>query len=224
MCTFSSQITVYFFLKATHNHVTQRMVTLKWVVRKGDSCKVQLFRSVLFQPVFLFFNFWRFFFMKKLLLASLAVLAVSAQAAALSGIPFSVTATVTPACVAGVAPVSPAVAFGAYPAFSASAVLSTSGFTATVDCTRFIAAPPTAAFDVGTNKLATGEGIVAGLNYSLTATAAAVVPGAEPTATTGAHNGTADKYGFTVSGSLPSGQAGSTAAPVSHSRSLIISF
>lgn len=161
--------------------------------------------------------------MKKLLLASLAVLAISAQAGSTTT-NFNVTATVTPTCVAGVAPVAPAVAFGAYPAFSATAIASTSGFTATVNCTRFLASAPTAAFDVGTDKLATGQGIVAGLNYSLTATAAAVVAGAEPTATTGAHNGTPDVYGFTISGSLPSGQAGSTAAPVSDARSLIISF
>jgi hypothetical protein len=163
-------------------------------------------------------------FMKKLLLASLALVAISAQAGTTATM-FDVTATTTATCVAGVAPSTPAVAFGAYPAFSASAVASLSGFTATVDCTRSMTSAPVASFDAfaGT-KLATGQGIVAGLNYSLTATAAAVVPGAEPTATAGAHNGTPDTYGFTVSGSIPAGQAGSATASGTQARTLTITF
>ena len=173
--------------------------------------------------------------MKKLLLASLAVLAMGAQAASVPAVSFTVTAATTPGCVAGAtldssdnSTTSPTVAFGAYSAFAAGPLTSpiTTGFSVSINCTRSVTSPvPTAAFDTA-NGLVGGQGIVAGLNYNLSATPAALFPkpGYEPSATTGLHNGTADNYKFIVSGSIPAGQAGSATASGTSNRTLTISF
>jgi hypothetical protein len=169
-------------------------------------------------------------FMKKLLLASLALVAMGAQAAVTTSplvTTFSVSGSTTSGCQAATvgAGVGPAadVVFPAYTAFQ-GVVTSSSGPTIGVECTRDLSAAPTAVFDndgaVG-NKLATGGGTVAGLNYVLTAGTVATVPGSPSTASS---IGTATNYSFTVSGSMPAGQAGSATASSPQARALIISW
>lgn len=101
--------------------------------------------------------------------------------------------------------------FGTYTAFQTGAQAAT-GINIDFECTRGFGAAPTVAFDSGTDKsssvagaTATGAGVVSGLNYTMAVAAGANTAG---TAATTASIGTADTYRYAVSGSMPSGQAG----------------
>lgn len=175
--------------------------------------------------------------MKKLLLSSLAVAAVamgsSAMAATSTTTSFTVSVALTSTCRAG-ATTGTGVDFGAYTAFQAAAKTGVVGPTYSVDCTRNLASAPTAAFDT-TLGTAAGDGVVAGLNYKLTAAAAVVAAGTAATAATSGQaatgNGTATNYAFAITGAMPADQAGSVLnvgveplSAVTQTRSLIISF
>ena len=144
--------------------------------------------------------------MKKFLASTLAVslfaiaAAPSAQAATLTPT-FSVTTNLTAACqlVAG----TPVLAFGIYTAFVGAA---TPAPTATIgmNCTRGLAAP-TFTFDGGT-----GYGVIAGLNYNVTAGSVVTTAGTAATAALGGV-GSADLRTITLTGDMPAFQAGACA-------------
>jgi hypothetical protein len=162
--------------------------------------------------------------MKKLLLSSLALAALtiasSVSAAGSINQGFNVTATLSPSCIASATNAATAVLdFGTYVAFGAGPTIAAPNFTSGVDCSRLLAAAPTAAITGG------DFGVVAGLNYTLAVVANAVVAGTNATAVAGAtNNGTADKYTFKVTGTMAGGQPGQVGAPTSDARVLVISF
>jgi len=155
----------------------------------------------------------RNFQMKKLATAVIVVSALfssipTAQAVNITPSPtFNVTATLTAACTAGLIP---DLAFGNYVAFG-GALTKTSIFT--VSCTKGLAAP-TYAYDVN-------NGVVAGLNYTLTAPTQTVVLG---TAATPGVGGTPDVYTVTIQGDIAGGQAGDSTAPTLDIRTLTVTY
>ena len=172
--------------------------------------------------------------MKKLLLSSLAVAALSlaslsALAATFTQTSFPVSVTLTSACKTGAAS-GTGVDFGTYIAFG-SAVGPITGPKFSIDCTRDLTGAPTTAFDT-TNGTAAGDGVVAGLNYKLTVTPRVPAVGAglgtaATAATTGqasGGNGTATNYEFAITGNMPANQAGSATDLTSRNRTLTITF
>jgi hypothetical protein len=156
--------------------------------------------------------------MKKLLLASLAVLAMGAQAA--SGTidqNFNVTATLSSNCVASNSNGAPAVlAFGTYTGFGSTVTVApTAGFTSKVDCSNNLAAAPTAAVTGG------NTGIVVGVEYTLNVGAVSVALGANATTTAAAE---ADVYSVSVGGGIAAGQPGEVGAAASIPRVLVWTF
>ena len=96
--------------------------------------------------------------------------------------------------------------FGTYDPLAAGAGASTPAPTValTFNCTRGLAAP-TVTFDgVTTNPT---YGVLAGLNYSVTAANASITPGSAATAVSGGV-GSADAYSYTLTGAMAQGQAG----------------
>lgn len=145
--------------------------------------------------------------MKKFLASTFAVsllsiAATSAQSATLAPTNFDVSANLTAACqiVAG----TPVLDFGTYTAFGSA---TTPAPTATIglQCTRNLATPTSFAFDGGT-----GYGVIAGLNYNVTASSAVTTAGAAATAVAGGV-GSADLRTITLTGSMAAGQAGDCA-------------
>lgn len=139
----------------------------------------------------------------------LAATIPAAQAATVAG-NFNVTATVSSVCtMAGVGDL----AFGTYTAFQ-GAPLPATPTDAVLTCTRGLTGV-LAAFDTGTDKTSsgnlanpTGAGVVAGLNYTLSATRTATAAGTAADATT---IGTAATWTYSIGGSIPAGQAGTCA-------------
>jgi hypothetical protein len=104
----------------------------------------------------------------------------------------------------------------------------------TFSCTRGLT--PTFSFDTGTNQTSsaaaavgtaiTGEGLVAGLRYTL---AGATSKTAGTAATAGAagvggSNGTADSYVVAITASIPAGQAGDASLSATQTRVLTITY
>ena len=174
--------------------------------------------------------------MKKLLLSSLAVAALSlaslsASAASLTPNSFDVTVSLTPTCLATAATGNTGVGFGSYTSFQTSPN-AVDGPTYNIKCTRGLVTQPSAAFD-GVNTVvdasnATTNGVIAGLNYQLNSASTSVAGTGATAADTGrgsGGNGTATTYAFKVTGNMPGNQAGTeTVAPTTQSRSLTISF
>ena len=73
----------------------------------------------------------------------------------------------------------------------------------------------------GSGAAASGGGVVAGLNYTVTATAGTRVDG---TAADASSPGTADTIPITLGGSMPGGQAGDASAAVTDARVLTLTF
>jgi spore coat protein U-like protein len=140
-------------------------------------------------------------------LASTLAFVPAAQAATVAG-NFNVTVSLTSVCT--MAAVSD-LAFGTYTAYQTGAQVATPT-TATVSCTRGLSGF-TAAFDAvapgstaaGASANAVGAGVLAGLQYDITATPSAVTGGVAATAST---IGTSENHDFTISGSMPAAQAG----------------
>jgi hypothetical protein len=154
--------------------------------------------------------------MKKILAAAVLV-AVSVPVSAASPLPnnFNVSVVLSSQCeVTNVS--APTVDFGTYTAFAGP---STAAPTAslTFRCTRGLA--PAVTFDT-VNGLANGDGVIAGLNYTLSVGGATVGPGTD--ALPGVA-GTADTRSYTVTGGMVAGQAGGTGA-ASHVRQLILTY
>ena len=117
---------------------------------------------------------------------------------------------------------APTLDFGSYTAFQASAATPATPVTLTFDCTRGLA-PVSVAFDT-TNGTAAGVGVLVGLQYSLSASAASVING---TAASTTSIGTADAVSYSVTGSMPALQAGSCGAATcagTHLRTLIVTY
>ena len=169
--------------------------------------------------------------MKKLLIsAALAATfgAATAQAAVVNS-NFNVQVALAARCTATNSGAT-TVDFGTYTAFVGPSVAAPTT-TLTFDCTRGLAAPTTA-FDV-VNGSATGYGVLAGLNYQVTAAAPTqTAAGTAATATAGGV-GTAATWSVVVTGAMAGGQAGDctggtatacTPATASHVRTLIVTY
>ena len=149
----------------------------------------------------------------------------AAQAATVAGA-FNITVTLTSKCT--MAAVSD-LAFGTYTSFQAAAQVATP-ITATLTCTRgMLAAGVTAAVDIaalGSTAAATatngvGAGVLAGLEYDITAIPSTVIAGAAATASS---IGTGDTRPYTISGSMPAAQAGDASALAAQVRTLTITY
>jgi hypothetical protein len=147
-----------------------------------------------------------------------------AQAASVGG-NFNVTVSLTSVCTMGT--VSD-LAFGTYTAYQAG-VQTAVPTTATLSCTRGLTGF-TAAFDTvaagstaaSASINAVGAGVLAGLQYDITATPGAVTAG---TAATASSIGTSESHAYTISGSMPSSQAGVLSAGVqTQVRTLTITY
>lgn len=146
--------------------------------------------------------------MKKLLLSSLAVAALSlaslsASAATATG-NFNVSVTLSPLCKATSA--LQTLAFGTYMAIDSSALSATG--TVTFDCTRGLA-DPVVSFDAEPTSNTT-YGVLAGLNYRVVAGTASTSNGAAAAATS-TGQGSAKTYSYLLTGTMPAGQAGDCA-------------
>jgi len=164
--------------------------------------------------------------MNKLLTAiitSTALFAVTAPAinAATAVNNFDVSVTLNSQCKATNSGTT-TVDFGDYTAFQATAATGTP-VGLTFDCTRNFS-PTSVEFDT-TNGTAAGVGVLQGLQYTLTAAAPTSVAG---TAASTTSIGTADVKTYNITGTMPANQAGDCATgscgPVSHQRTLIVTF
>jgi len=159
--------------------------------------------------------------MKKLLIsaamaATFGVMIPAAQAITVGPTAFNVTVTLTPVCT--MAAFAPAALDFTYTAFSGSNVPANAPISSVLTCTRGLTGV-SAAFDTGVDKTSsgiqtspTGEGVVAGLNYTMTATRSAVTPGSVATAGAPGSIGTADTWTYSINGSMLAGQAGACVA------------
>lgn len=122
-------------------------------------------------------------------------------------------------------------AFGTYTAFQ-SAALDATVLDIVFECTRDFSAVPNVEFNTGTDmtssaagSTATGVGVVAGLQYTLSVAAGALTAGTDASTSS---TGTPDEYKFAVSGSIAGGQAGScttaSCANATQARTLTITY
>ena len=172
--------------------------------------------------------------MRKLLIsaamaAMFGAMIPATQAATVSQ-PFNVTVTLTSVCT--MATIGN-LAFGTYVAFQGTAQTATPT-TATLTCTRGLTGV-TANFDttaaIGSTGAAAatnavGAGVIAGLEYNITAT-----PGgtgtAAGTAATASSIGTAATMVYDIAGTMPSGQAGTcttTSCTATQARTLTVTY
>lgn len=167
--------------------------------------------------------------MKKIaLIAAMGLLSAGAMAQTATG-NFNVTTTLTSAC--RMTTVNPALAFGTYVAFRATPLAATA-VNITFECTRNFGAAPNVQFDAptyGTTSVsgatATGEGVLAGLRYTMAVSNTGSTPGTEPVVATNGNIGTAATYTYQVTGSMPADQAGTAPSGATfHQRQLIVSF
>lgn len=144
--------------------------------------------------------------MKKLLLASLAFAAMSAAgvaSAATVNSNFDVSVTLAAKCVANNSGLI-TLNFGIYTAITGGAATPAPTGALTFNCTRGLAAPVVSFDGVTTNPT---YGVLAGLNYSVTAAAAVLTAGTAATAVSGGV-GSATAYSYTLTGAMPANQAG----------------
>lgn len=159
--------------------------------------------------------------MKKLLLSSLALAAMSvasfSASAAAAASSFDVSVTLTAVC-AQTNTGTQTLDFGAYTAFSALAVTPASAIGVTFKCTRNTA-PISIALDGATNY-----GVIAGLNYLLSTPAGVKTTTGSAATAAAAGIGSADIYTYTINGSMPSGQAGDSSLATSATRTLTVTY
>ncbi len=110
--------------------------------------------------------------------------------------------------------------FGTYTAFQATQQDATA-IDIEFECTRGLA-PTTVAFDA-VNGTAIGGGVLGGLNYDMEYATAVVTDGDAATSAAG-DIGTADLRSYEISGSMAALQAGELLLPVTHTRTLIVSY
>jgi len=149
------------------------------------------------------------FQMKKLAVGSIAAVAMFAattgsQAATLTQ-SVNINVNLSAACTIVGAPIAtPVLDFGVYTAFVGAATPAPSA-NFQIDCTRNLAAPT---FDFGTSN--PDYGVLAGLNYSVSASSVVSTAGTAATAVLGGV-GSADRYTITLTGGMAAGQAGACA-------------
>lgn len=163
--------------------------------------------------------------MKKLLLATLAVAALSlaslsAQAAATTATNFTVQVVLTPTCVVS-NDTTQVVDFGTYTAITGGASTPSPTMSYKFTCTRQLAAAPTLTFDGGTAG-GSVNGVIAGLNYTLSSALTTTTPGTEATAAP--VTGTATAYVFTVTGNMPANQPGNATVANSAIRTIVVNY
>jgi uncharacterized protein YaiE (UPF0345 family) len=159
----------------------------------------------------------------RLLAAALAVasFATVAQAASTVNNNFTVSVNLSSRCIATNSGTQ-TLDFGTYTAFQGSAQTPAAPVSLTFDCTRGLA-PVSVAFDT-VNGTAAGVGVLVGLQYALSTSAATTVAG---TAASTATIGTADAVSYSVNGSMPANQAGTCGLATcagSHTRTLIVTY
>lgn len=168
--------------------------------------------------------------MKKIaLIAALGLMGMgSAMAQTVNG-GFDVTVTLTSKCELTTVG-TPALAFGTYESFAASASTATP-VTLAFRCTRGLVTAPTVAFDTGagtsstTAATATGEGVISGLRYTMAVGAATVVAGNAPVVATLGDIGTASTRTYQITGNMPAGQAGTASSGIqTQARTLIVTY
>ena len=164
--------------------------------------------------------------MKKLLIsaamaAMFGAMVSPAQAAGTASNAFNVSVTLSSQCTqlnSGTQTVD----FGTYIAFGAAVTTAPRNLTFT--CTRGFA-PVGVTFDAPAYGLVTGEGVIQGLQYALTAAAPTSVAG---TAATPLIIGTGDTVTYAVTGFMQAAQAGNcagaTCGPTTHVRNLILTY
>jgi hypothetical protein len=156
----------------------------------------------------------------RLLAAALAFASIaSVEAASTVNNDFTVKVSLSSRCIAKNSGATTA-DFGTYTAFGAAATTNT--VTLNFDCTRGLV-PASVAFDT-VNGTAAGEGVLAGLQYTLATSAAATVAGTAATPTT---LGTADAVSYGVTGTMVAGQAGAcgtATCAAQHTRTLIVTY
>jgi hypothetical protein len=157
--------------------------------------------------------------LRALALVGAAVSLAPSAMAQTVGATIGTTVNLTSVCrwQGGTAPSGVTVDFGAYTAFGGAVTASSP--TVTYECTRsFGSLTPGIGWDGGT-----AYGVVGGLNYVLTASAART-PGAAATAVLGGTGG-ADTFVITLGGSMPGGQAGAGPSGVATgSRTLTVTY
>lgn len=168
---------------------------------------------------------------KLSLIAAVLALASAEAMAATTTDDFVVSVTFTSSCTVTTAAAD--LAF-TYTAFAASPAVKTTG--TTFSCTRGLT--PSFAFDDAANQTGsaaasatgtiTGEGLIAGLRYTLsgTTTKTAGDPATAGAAGTGGTNGTADTYAVAITATIPANQAGdgATTTNTSQTRTLTITY
>jgi hypothetical protein len=125
----------------------------------------------------------------------------------------NVGATLTSVCKAQT-PGAVALSF-VYPAFSAAPVPATP-VNVTFECTRGFGQAPVVSFNGGS-----GVGVVAGLQYTMAATNTGGSVGAAATTTS---IGAPTTYIYTITGTMPDGQAGDAAASATDARTMTITY
>ena len=151
--------------------------------------------------------------------AAIAALAPAAQAGtATADVTVSVNLTSKCRWQGGGADPAITVDFGTYVAFQTGAATGNPSGGATLECTRGFGGTPTATWDGDS----AGGGVIAGLNYTLSATAGTRQNGTGATVST---IGTADTIAFTLGGTMPKNQAGAGAGgAVTAPRTLTLTF
>lgn len=151
--------------------------------------------------------------------AAIAALAPAAQAdTALSTVTVKVNLTSKCRWQGGTAPTGVSVDFGPYTAFQTTANTGSPSGAVTLECTRGFGGTPTATWDGDS----AGGGVIAGLNYTLSATAGTRVAG---TAADASSIGSADTVPFTLGGDMPADQAGAGAGGAqTATRTLTLTF
>jgi hypothetical protein len=118
----------------------------------------------------------------------------------------------------GTAPTGVEVDFGTYIAFQGTDNTGSPSTGLTLECTRGFGGTPTATWDGDS----AGGGVIAGLNYTLSATAGTRVTGTAATVST---IGSADTVPFTLGGTMPADQAGAGAGGAqTATRTLTLTF
>lgn len=146
--------------------------------------------------------------MKKLAAATIAatLLASGAQAATMTQ-DFDVKVNLTAACRVQNGPIAkPVLDFGVYTAFVGAATPAPTN-NITIECTRNLAAPTLDIDGTAVNGTTKLYGLLAGLNYSVTASSSAPTAGNAATATAGGI-GSADTRTITLTGDMAALQAG----------------
>lgn len=138
--------------------------------------------------------------------------------AATTNNPFTVTANLTAQCLVNTAAGN--LDFGIYTAFG-SASTPTPTTAVSFKCTKGTALT-SVAFDT-INGTAAGAGVVMGLAYTMTASAASTAPGIAAVVGTGT-GATADIQTYTVTGAMAPGQPGAGSGAGTSARSLILTY